>query len=107
MSDPSRILAWRSRWEQVNAETDREVCRLSPADRLRVVDRLRAFARARGIRSRSDEERQVWERFERLRLRQCPTLDTTEARRLVREFGEALEMPEIVEQFDRVVARHR
>jgi hypothetical protein len=49
----------------------------------------------------------VWERFERLRLRQCPTLDTTEARRLVREFGEALEMPEIVEQFDRVVARHR
>jgi hypothetical protein len=68
MSDPSRILAWRSRWEQVNAETEREVCQLSPADRLRMVDRLRAFARARGIRSRSDEERQVWERFERLRL---------------------------------------
>lgn len=68
MSDPSRIVAWRARWEQVNAETDREVCSLSPADRLRSVERLRVFARARGIRRRSDDERQVWERFEQLRL---------------------------------------
>lgn len=47
-----------------------------------------------------------WADIESL-LRQCPALDTTEARRRVREFAEALEMPEIIEQFDRVVGWRR
>lgn len=47
-----------------------------------------------------------WADIESL-IRQYPSLDTTEARRFVREFAEALEMPDILEQFDRVVGRRR
>lgn len=67
MSDPSQIVAWRSRWQQVDAATDREIRVLSSEERFRILERLRVFARGRGIRRSADDEREVWERFEQLR----------------------------------------
>jgi hypothetical protein len=62
-------LAWQARWRLVSEVTDREVRQQSAADRLRMLSRLVAFARATGLGDTDTDEARVWDRFQMLRAR--------------------------------------
>jgi len=62
-------LEWQARWRLVSEVGAREARDQSPADRLRSLSRLRAFARTADLRPATDDERRVWDRFQTLRAR--------------------------------------
>ena len=66
--EPHLIRAWHARWMLVRAAEAELSPRLSGADKLAAVARLRAFGRGH-TRGRGDDEAAVWERFATLRSR--------------------------------------
>jgi hypothetical protein len=65
--DRSAVIAWRSRWADVNDATTRESRAMSPEERLRTLARLRAFSASERIATWPEDEGEVWARFARLR----------------------------------------
>jgi hypothetical protein len=67
VSERSSLIAWRSRWTEVNRETSREAAAMPATERLRTLARLRAFAASGHVSAWPDDEADVWARFARLR----------------------------------------
>lgn len=68
MTTREQLIAWRARWVEVNATANAAARAASPAQRLRDLAQLRAFAGAvRLAEWPADEEPASWARFQRLR----------------------------------------